>query len=85
MRTIGRIYAERYDRFMDDPTPTDSVAYCPIGSMSSYKVGDRHFRVYHVDQDTLERFETLEPSDLNRAYIIVAGTITFVSSEGDQK
>ena len=72
------MYTERYDRMMDDPTQTDAVSYCSVGSVFSYKVGYRHFRVYHVNQDILDRFETLEDSDLGRRYIIVAGTITFI-------
>ena len=35
-------------------------------------------RVYHIAPDDLDRFETLEPSDVGRPYILVAGCIHFV-------
>jgi predicted GIY-YIG superfamily endonuclease len=34
--------------------------------------------VYHITPDDLDRFETLEPSDVGRPYILVAGCIHFV-------
>lgn len=34
--------------------------------------------VYHITPDDLGRFETLEPSDAGRPYILVAGCIHFV-------
>jgi hypothetical protein len=34
--------------------------------------------VYHITPDDLDRFETLEPSDVGRPYVLVAGCIHFV-------
>lgn len=34
--------------------------------------------VYHITPDDLDRFETLETSDVGRPYILVAGCIHFV-------
>lgn len=34
--------------------------------------------VYHVTLDDLDHFETLEPSDVGRPYVLVAGCIHFV-------
>ena len=54
-------------------------------TLSRIYIGDGPFRVYHVDQDTLDRFGTLEDSDLNQPYIVVCGCIQFISDEGDQR
>jgi len=37
------------------------------------------FKVYRVTQDDLERFETLDKSDLGKPYILVQGSMQFVS------
>ncbi len=34
--------------------------------------------VYHITPDDMDRFETLEPSDVGRPYVLVAGCIHFV-------
>jgi hypothetical protein len=34
--------------------------------------------IYHITPDDLDRFETLEPSDVGRPYVLVAGCIHFV-------
>ncbi len=38
-------------------------------------------KTYTVDEDTLERFGTLEEEDLGRMYIIVKGALHFVENQ----
>lgn len=37
--------------------------------------------IYQITDDDLERFETLDPDDVGRLYIIVCDCIQFVESE----
>lgn len=38
-------------------------------------------KTYIVDKDTLERFGTLEESDLGKMYVLVKGAIHFVENQ----